>query len=124
MRDTTTYSATSVTGPCLETLEAEVLFRVHAALTRVSGLLFQMGAGERLVRLSRSDLVETLLVKALQVICADDRYAHQSDLPKREAFISIHLESALAAWLTFQAQTVRETRALKRCSSALLDPLS
>lgn len=124
MRDNTTSSAISATGSSLDTFEADDSCRVLAASSRVSELLFQMGAGERLVRLSRSDLVETLLVKALHLICADTRYVHQSNLLKKEAFASIHLESALVAWLTFQAPTAGETRALNRCSRVLLDPLA
>lgn len=101
--------------------QLDALSCINAAQRRVSAVLLQAGAGERLMRLAHADLIETLLARACILIAQDQSYPAAALGSLRERFLVAHLEHSLAQWLAQQACNQTEAIAAKRCIRVLSD---
>ena len=99
----------------------DALACIHVAQHQAADALFRSGATERLVRMATSDIVESLLAKAIAVIGADQQFCSIVSAGVREAFIEAHLRAALASWLMTNARSVQELQALEVANVLLND---
>lgn len=103
----------------LQAMRVDALACINAAQRRVADVLFQVGASERMVRMALSDLLETLLARAGACIATSEGFPQAAHRNARCAYLTLHLEQSLAAWLRSNARDAREEAAATRCLSAL-----
>ena len=104
--------------------QLDALACIHAAQSRVCRVLFQVGASERLIRLARSDLLETLLARASTFLSQDPAYPARGPLKFRERFMVAHLEISLASWLQMHAWDAHEVLSTGLCLRVLAEPIA
>ncbi len=100
----------------LELLATELGIDVLGLITKAQHATAQSlvyeGAEAALALLCKSDIVETLLVRAAHAIGSESVYARMSDPRLKSAFMEAHLRAALLNWL--------EPRAISPAQRALL----
>ncbi len=109
-----------------ETLEAlsqatlvNALPSIHVVQRMVADALLAQPQGERLARLGKSDIVETLLAKATAIIATDAAYSLLTTDHRREEFLEAHLRVALVGWLEGKVNCSSELRALQAARRTL-----
>jgi hypothetical protein len=99
---------------------SEALSAVAKAQATVQQTMLSVGAGERLARLAKADLIETLLMRASAVIKEDVAYSKLATIQHRGVFLALHLEMALVSWVGAYAETEAEDRAVQRLAPLIL----
>lgn len=106
---TTKLHAPVVAGAAVSTAEVAP---INGAQAQAQQAMLSAGAGARLARLARADLLETLLLAAARVIKADAAYVQATSRQAREAFLGLHLQLAIVQWVRAAVQTPAEAVAL------------
>ncbi len=91
-----------------ERTRIDALSCIHLAQRLVAEALLKAQAPERLTRLAKADVVETLLAKAAVVVCDDPQFEQLTTESHREAFLEVHLQMALYGWLGCHLQNAKE----------------
>lgn len=92
----------------------DALSCIHLAQRLVAEALLRAHAPERLPRLAKADVVETLLAKAAVVVCDDPQFGQLTSESHRETFLEVHLQMALFGWLGGRLTTAKEQAAWDR----------
>lgn len=96
------------------------LSSVHFAQAIVQQLLLSSGAGERMARLVKADLLESSLLNAAEVIISAEQYRYLSRAAIRARFLALHLQIAIISWLRDRAINEAELTSLVLCEKNII----
>lgn len=112
----------------LELLATELGVDVHGLITKAQQATAQSlvheGAEAALALLCKSDIVETLLVRAAHAIGSEPVYARMADPRMKSAFMEAHLRAALLNWLEPRAASPAQQALLTRARRLASGPTS
>lgn len=89
---------------------------VHLARSNIRSALLQCGASESVLRLLQSDLLESLLIRALDVFLVAPKYLSLTEQASKVRFLNIHLYAITLFWLSqrmtsdFDAETLTKAK--------------
>lgn len=93
---------------------------INDAQTQVHRVLLSLGAGDRLVRLTKADLLETFLTRAVDIFKQAAQYQKLGRPGDQVAFLALHLEVAILAWISDRTQTPEESQALLQAEKIIV----